>query len=68
MYRHIFPNGQLEDLSKLLDNADVVADRFHVMKQVNSELDGRRKALRREARSRKELKQERADVRRTQKK
>ena len=35
----------VEDLMK---NADVVADRFHVMKQVNEELDGKRKALRRE--------------------
>jgi transposase len=31
-----------------MKNADVVADRFHVMKQVNEELDGKRKALRRE--------------------
>ncbi len=36
-------------VEELMQNADVVADRFHVMKQVNSELDGKRKALRREA-------------------
>jgi transposase len=53
--------GQIEEVSidlwkaykilveELMPNADVVADRFHVMKQVNSELDSMRKALRREA-------------------
>jgi transposase len=30
---------------KLLPNAQVVADRFHVMKLVNQDLDGARKAL-----------------------
>lgn len=36
-------------VEELIPKADVVADRFHVMKQINSELDDRRKALRREA-------------------
>lgn len=36
-------------VEELMPNADVVADRFHVMKQVNAELDNMRKALRREA-------------------
>lgn len=34
---------------ELMQNADVIADRFYVMKQINSELDSMRKALRREA-------------------
>lgn len=34
---------------ELMPEATVVADRFHVMKQVNKELDGARKAARREA-------------------
>ena len=32
-----------------MPNADVVADRFHVMKQVNEELDEQRKRGKREA-------------------
>jgi len=36
-------------VEKLLPNAKVVADRFHVMKQVNEELDSRRKAEKRQA-------------------
>ena len=34
--------------NKLMPNAEVVADRFHVMKQVNDELDSQRKKLKRE--------------------
>ncbi len=34
--------------NKLMPNAEVVADRFHVMKQVNDELDAQRKKLKRE--------------------
>ncbi len=36
-------------VEELMPNADVVADRFHVMKLVNEELDGMRKASKREA-------------------
>jgi len=32
-----------------MPNADVVADRFHVMKQVNEKLDEQRKSKKREA-------------------
>ena len=42
-------------VEELMPNADVVADRFHVMKQVNSELDSMRKVLRREAETIKNL-------------
>jgi transposase len=35
-------------VQKLMANAQIVADRFHVMKQVNEELDRQRKAQRRE--------------------
>lgn len=34
--------------NKLMPNAEVVADRFHVMKQVNEELDRQRKKIKRE--------------------
>ena len=34
---------------ELMPNAQIVADRFHVMKQINEELDGRRKKEKREA-------------------
>ena len=36
-------------VKKVMPNAEVVADRFHVMKQVNQELDEGRKAKKREA-------------------
>jgi len=36
-------------IEELLPNAQVVADRFHVMKQINDELDTRRKKEKREA-------------------
>ena len=36
-------------VEKLMPNADITADRFHVMKQVNDELDARRKAEKRAA-------------------
>lgn len=36
-------------VQQLMPNADVVADRFHVMKQVNQELDEQRKSEKREA-------------------
>lgn len=36
-------------VDKLMPQAEIVADRFHVMKQVNDELDNQRKTLRREA-------------------
>ena len=36
-------------VQQLMPNADVVADRFHVMKQVNEELDEQRKSEKREA-------------------
>lgn len=42
-------------VEELMPKADVVADRFHVMKQVNSELDSMRKVLRREAETIKNL-------------
>ena len=35
-------------VEELLPNAQIVADRFHVMKQINEELDGRRKKEKRE--------------------
>jgi transposase len=35
-------------VEELLPNSQIVADRFHVMKQINEELDGRRKKERRE--------------------
>jgi len=34
---------------KLMPQAEIVADRFHVMKQVNDELDSQRKTIKREA-------------------
>ena len=34
-------------VNKLLPNAEVVADRFHVMKQINQELDAERKKQKR---------------------
>jgi transposase len=46
-------------VEKLLPNAKVVADRFYVMKQVNEELDSRRKAEKKQAEKLKN-KQERA--------
>ncbi len=36
-------------LEELMPNAQVVADRFHVMKQINQELDARRKQEKRAA-------------------
>ena len=36
-------------VEELMPNADITADRFHVMKQVNDELDARRKAEKRAA-------------------
>lgn len=36
---------------KLMPQAEIVADRFHVMKQVNEELDRERKIIKREAKS-----------------
>ncbi len=36
-------------VEELMPNAQVVADRFHVMKQVNTELDNQRKKEKREA-------------------
>jgi transposase len=36
-------------VQQLMPNADVVADRFHVMKQVNEELDEQRKSKKTEA-------------------
>lgn len=36
-------------IEKLIPNAQIVADRFHVMKQVNEELDARRKIEKRQA-------------------
>jgi transposase len=36
---------------KLMPQAEIVADRFHVMKQVNDELDNQRKLLKREAKT-----------------
>jgi transposase len=36
-------------VGELMPNADVTVDRFHVMKQVNDELDGARKQQKREA-------------------
>ena len=36
-------------MEELMPNAQVVADRFHVMKQVNTELDNQRKKEKREA-------------------
>ena len=41
---------------KLMPNAEVVADRFHVMKQVNEELDEQRKAQKREVKKEKSKK------------
>jgi transposase len=38
-------------VEELMPNANVTADRFHVMKQVNDELDSRRKTEKREAMS-----------------
>jgi transposase len=43
-------------VKKLMPNAEVVADRFHVMKQVNQELDKQRKAQRREIQTEKSSK------------
>lgn len=43
-------------VKKLMPNAEVVADRFHVMKQVNEELDEQRKAQRREVKKEKSSK------------
>ncbi len=40
-------------VQKLMPNAEVVADRFHVMKQVTEELDEQRKAQRREVKQEK---------------
>ena len=39
-----------------MPNAEVVADRFHVMKQVNEELDEQRKAQKREVKKEKSKK------------
>ena len=36
-------------MKELMPSAEVVADRFHVMKQVNNELDEARKEVKREA-------------------
>ena len=36
-------------VEELMPNAQVVADRFHVMTQINKELDGRRKQEKRQA-------------------
>ena len=36
-------------VEELIPNAQVVADRFHVMKQINDELDERRKNEKRQA-------------------
>ncbi len=43
-------------VEKLMPNAVVVADRFHVMKQINEELDEQRKAQRREVKKEKSKK------------
>lgn len=43
-------------IQKLLPNAQVVADRFHVMKQINEELDSKRKQEKRAAKKRKKSK------------
>ena len=44
-------------VNKLMPQAEVVADRFHVMKQVNDELDAQRKTLKREAQKLKDTNQ-----------
>ncbi|ACK68398.1 transposase IS204/IS1001/IS1096/IS1165 family protein (plasmid) [Rippkaea orientalis PCC 8801] len=44
-------------VNKLMPQAEVVADRFHVMKQVNEELDAQRKTLKREAKELKDTNQ-----------
>lgn len=36
-------------VEELMPNAQVVADRFHIMTQINQELDGRRKPEKRQA-------------------
>ena len=38
-------------IEEMVPDAEIVADRFHVMKQVNEELDGKRKEERRKAKS-----------------
>lgn len=44
-------------VNKLMPQAEVVADRFHVMKQVNNELDSQRKTLKQEAKDLKDTHQ-----------
>lgn len=44
-------------IEEILPNAQIVADRFHVMKQINEELDSRRKKEKRETEKRKKSKQ-----------
>ncbi len=41
-------SGYKSVAEELMPNAEIVADRFHVMKKINEELDGQRKKERRE--------------------
>lgn len=53
-------SGYKNLVKELIPNAEVVADRFHVMKLVNDELDGERKALKRKLKKvKKKVKRER---------
>ena len=43
------PDSFADLVERLMPNAEVIADRFHVMKQINDELDSERKKEIREA-------------------